>query len=39
MIPGPTAWAIRLPKILLESWSDRRSLRRCCRVAESRADH
>jgi hypothetical protein len=25
MIPGPTAWAILLPKILLEPWSDRRS--------------
>src|SRR5207237_10370251 len=32
MTPGPTAWAIRLPSILLESWSDRRVQRRCCRV-------
>jgi hypothetical protein len=24
MIPGPMAWAIHLPNILLELWSDRR---------------
>jgi hypothetical protein len=27
MISGPTAWAIHLPSILLELWSDRRFLR------------
>jgi len=38
MIPGPMAWAIRLPNILLELWSDRRSGAGCCCVVESRAD-
>jgi hypothetical protein len=28
MISGPTAWAIRLPSILLAFWFDRRLLRR-----------